>query len=92
METSDEDERIASAIDLELRLSPPNGSEISGKLNSCVSSQSEEVASLVLMGCTSCYMYVMVSEMDPKCSKCHTSILIDMFRGNNFRAKRSRMS
>ena len=42
----------------------------------------DQVSSLVLMGCANCYLYVMVSQSDPKCPKCHSSILIDRFRGN----------
>lgn len=38
--------------------------------------------SLVLMGCTRCYLYVMVSEAEPECPKCKTCVLLDMFREN----------
>ncbi|GAY59850.1 hypothetical protein CUMW_197630, partial [Citrus unshiu] len=44
--------------------------------------------SLILMGCTHCYIYVMVSEADPKCPKCSSSVLLDMFRESP--AKKSR--
>ncbi|KAF5729397.1 hypothetical protein HS088_TW21G01562 [Tripterygium wilfordii] len=45
--------------------------------------------SLILMGCTHCYLYVMVSEMEPKCPNCQSSMLLDSFRGNA--AQRSRL-
>ncbi|KAF5742502.1 hypothetical protein HS088_TW09G00551 [Tripterygium wilfordii] len=45
--------------------------------------------SLILMGCNHCYLYVMESEMEPKCSKWQSSMLLDSFRGNA--AKRSRL-
>ncbi|KAK6233787.1 hypothetical protein QUC31_006193 [Theobroma cacao] len=70
-----------------------NQSEISST-SSCMpvnldSSSSEEVEfsnktiedpSLILMGCSHCLIYVMVSEINPKCPKCNSSILIDIFR------------
>lgn len=43
----------------------------------------DEVPSLVLMGCSHCYLYVMVSELAPKCPKCKSSVLIDIFRKNH---------
>ncbi|XP_057978871.1 protein GL2-INTERACTING REPRESSOR 1-like [Malania oleifera] len=43
-----------------------------------------EEASLVLMGCPHCLLYVMVSEIDPKCPKCKSPALMDFFRGNAY--------
>ncbi|XP_060675777.1 uncharacterized protein LOC132805043 [Ziziphus jujuba] len=49
------------------------GSNVNGK----------RLPSLILMGCTYCYLYVMVSEDDPECPKCKRfSNLLDIFRGN----------
>ncbi|GMJ11842.1 hypothetical protein HRI_004853400 [Hibiscus trionum] len=39
-----------------------------------------EEPSLVVMGCSNCLMYVMVSEIEPSCPRCHSSVLIDIFR------------
>lgn len=50
-------------------------------------SLADEVPSLYVMGCTSCLMYVMVPETNPKCPKCKNA-LMDLFRENP--AKRSR--
>lgn len=50
-------------------------------------SLADEVPSLYVMGCTSCLMYVMVPETNPKCPKCKNT-LMDLFRDNP--AKRSR--
>lgn len=47
-----------------------------------------KLPSLILMGCTHCYIYVMVSEADPKCPKCSSCVLLDMFRESP--AKKSR--
>ncbi|KAF4354083.1 uncharacterized protein LOC133029204 [Cannabis sativa] len=51
-----------------------------------------EMASLVLMGCTNCLMYVMVSQIEPKCPKCKSSLLLDFFREHPSSAKRPRRS
>ncbi|CAK7325199.1 unnamed protein product [Dovyalis caffra] len=49
-------------------------------INSIDSTNLIEVPSLVLMGCAHCLIYVMVSEVDPKCPKCKRTVLVDMFR------------
>ncbi|KAK8651447.1 hypothetical protein V6N13_141048 [Hibiscus sabdariffa] len=53
-----------------------------------VSDATVEEPSLVVMGCSYCLMYVMVSEVEPRCPRCRTSDLIDIFRPKF--AKRSR--
>ncbi|XP_020581468.1 uncharacterized protein LOC110025366 [Phalaenopsis equestris] len=54
--------------------------------SSCVSSEGEqglrcsnspEATSMVLAGCPRCLMYVMLSEDDPKCPKCKSTVLLD---------------
>ncbi|XWS56043.1 hypothetical protein CRYUN_Cryun09bG0052700 [Craigia yunnanensis] len=40
-------------------------------------SSSPEATSMVLVGCPRCLMYVMLSEDDPKCPKCKSSVLLD---------------
>ncbi|KAL2953762.1 hypothetical protein AAZX31_19G184400 [Glycine max] len=55
--------------------------------SSCVSSElnqedksysnSPEATSMVLVGCPRCLMYVMLSEDDPKCPKCKSTVLLD---------------
>ncbi|KAE8713169.1 hypothetical protein F3Y22_tig00110213pilonHSYRG00047 [Hibiscus syriacus] len=32
---------------------------------------------MVLVGCPRCFMYVMLSENDPKCPKCKSTVLLD---------------
>ncbi|KAJ4826829.1 hypothetical protein Tsubulata_023648 [Turnera subulata] len=49
---------------------------------------SVKVASLVLMGCPHCLIYVMVSQVEPKCPMCKSTVLIDTSYKNQ--AKRSR--
>ncbi|KAH7862384.1 hypothetical protein Vadar_004179 [Vaccinium darrowii] len=78
-------------LDLKLNLSPPmsySQVEESPK-GSCVSSElsptrslcypsSPEAKRMMLMGCPQCLMYVMLSEADPKCPKCKTSVLLEI--------------
>ncbi|MQM14807.1 hypothetical protein Taro_047739 [Colocasia esculenta] len=54
--------------------------------SSCVSSKTEqggrcsgspEAMSMVLVGCPRCLMYMMLSEDDPKCPKCKSTVLLD---------------
>ncbi|KAM7257339.1 hypothetical protein ACFE04_013080 [Oxalis oulophora] len=40
-------------------------------------SSSPEATSMVLVGCPRCLMYVMLSEDDPKCPKCKSTVLLD---------------
>jgi len=36
-----------------------------------------------LVGCPKCYMYVITSKIEPKCPRCNTAILLDLFRGDD---------
>ncbi|KAM7496963.1 hypothetical protein LguiA_021377 [Lonicera macranthoides] len=50
--------------------------------SSCVSSEDEyagspEAMSMMLVGCPRCLMYVMLSDKDPKCPKCKSTVLLD---------------
>ncbi|VVB13429.1 unnamed protein product [Arabis nemorensis] len=63
-------------------------------ISSCVSSEmnqdepsvrystSPETTSMVLVGCPRCLMYVMLSEDDPKCPKCKSTVLLDFNHEN----------
>ncbi|KAL8094925.1 hypothetical protein AgCh_036438 [Apium graveolens] len=58
--------------------------------SSCVSSEedgkyssSPEAASMVLVGCPRCLMYVMLSEEDPRCPKCKSTVLLDVLQDPN---------
>ncbi|KAH7541793.1 protein GL2-INTERACTING REPRESSOR 1 [Ziziphus jujuba] len=67
-------------------------SEISVVEGSCVSSETEESSvnvghassnsettpEMVLVGCPRCLMYVMLSQVDPKCPKCNSKVLLDL--------------
>jgi len=35
---------------------------------------------MVLVGCQKCYMYVLSSEIEPKCPQCNTTVLLDLFK------------
>lgn len=64
--------------------SPPS-SCLSSEVNSAESDQgqtlryanSPEATSMVLVGCPRCLMYVMLSEDDPRCPKCKSTVLLD---------------
>ncbi|KAI5019290.1 hypothetical protein ZWY2020_044178 [Hordeum vulgare] len=52
--------------------------------SSCVSSEGSPEAgggsggsAMILAGCPRCMMYVMLSREDPKCPKCHSTVLLD---------------
>ncbi|XP_029151762.1 uncharacterized protein [Arachis hypogaea] len=44
----------------------------------------EDVDSLIVMGCTDCYIYVMVSKSNPKCPRCQNPNLLDVLEVMNF--------
>eukprot|EP00262_Sarcandra_glabra_P013630 TRINITY_DN3824_c0_g1_i1.p1 TRINITY_DN3824_c0_g1~~TRINITY_DN3824_c0_g1_i1.p1 ORF type:complete len:216 (+),score=27.69 TRINITY_DN3824_c0_g1_i1:93-650(+) len=46
-------------------------------------SNSPEATSMVLVGCPRCLMYVMLSEEDPKCPKCKSTVLLDFLHDKN---------
>ncbi|KAL8505148.1 hypothetical protein ACS0TY_016381 [Phlomoides rotata] len=62
---------------------------LTGSPSSCVSSElnqqdetlryptSPETTSMMLMGCPRCIVYVMITEEDPRCPKCKSSVLLD---------------
>ncbi|KAK7342035.1 hypothetical protein VNO80_24977 [Phaseolus coccineus] len=45
--------------------------------SSCVSCEVEETRAMLLVGCPRCLMYVMLSEVDRKCPKCKSTVLLD---------------
>uniref|UniRef100_A0A803L324 GIR1-like zinc ribbon domain-containing protein n=1 Tax=Chenopodium quinoa TaxID=63459 RepID=A0A803L324_CHEQI len=63
------------------RMESPSRSASVSPPSSCVSSDvsmsSPEATSMVLVGCPRCLMYVMLSEDDPKCPKCKSTVLLD---------------
>ncbi|XP_027353012.1 uncharacterized protein LOC113863579 [Abrus precatorius] len=64
--------------------SPPS-SCVSSELNAEENpkySNSPEATSMVLVGCPRCLMYVMLSEDDPKCPKCKSTVLLDFLHDN----------
>ncbi|KAJ9188631.1 hypothetical protein P3X46_000011 [Hevea brasiliensis] len=64
-----------------------SSSEMSPK-SSCVSSESDqgmsnyasslETSSMMLVGCPRCLMYVMLSDVNPKCPKCKSTVLLNV--------------
>ncbi|PQM36082.1 uncharacterized protein Pyn_31706 [Prunus yedoensis var. nudiflora] len=68
--------------------SPPSScvsSELNQEDNFRYSDNPEaEATSMVLVGCPRCLMYVMLSEDDPKCPKCKSTVLLDFVHDNNY--------
>ncbi|KAG9130955.1 hypothetical protein Leryth_006744 [Lithospermum erythrorhizon] len=64
----------------------PQSSCVSSELNqddySTQYSKSPEAKSMLLVGCPNCLMYVMLSEEDPRCPKCKSGVLLDVFKDN----------
>lgn len=58
---------------------------------SCVSSEAEQeclsssavAVPMVLVGCPRCLMYVMLSDSNPKCPKCKSTVLLDFLNEEN---------
>ncbi|KAG9140828.1 hypothetical protein Leryth_010369 [Lithospermum erythrorhizon] len=84
-------------LELKLNLSPPrmnrrvespSRSASASPQSSCVSSEgcsnSPEAKSMLLVGCPNCLMYVMLSEDDPRCPKCKSGVLLDVFKHNKY--------
>ncbi|KAK8601765.1 hypothetical protein V6N13_058556 [Hibiscus sabdariffa] len=82
----------------------PNTSVSSREMSpksSCVSSEpddstvmvqspsSPEATSMVLVGCPRCLMYVMLSEVDPKCPRCKSTVLLDFLKEENTKKTRN---
>ncbi|KAK9279080.1 hypothetical protein L1049_012755 [Liquidambar formosana] len=64
-------------------------SELSPKESSIRYSSSPEAKSMMLVGCPRCLMYVMLSEVDPKCPKCKSTVLLDFLNEENNRKRRN---
>lgn len=61
--------------------SPPSScvsSELNQQDDSLLYSTSPEATSMMLVGCPRCLMYVMLSEEDPRCPKCKSTVLLDV--------------
>ncbi|XP_051150131.1 protein GL2-INTERACTING REPRESSOR 1-like [Andrographis paniculata] len=87
-------ERNGPKLELKLNLSPPRRHPASPSRSvtvsppsSCVSmelqeerysSSPETTSSMMLVGCPRCFMYVMLSEEDPRCPKCKSTVLLDV--------------
>ncbi|KAE8656731.1 RNA-binding protein pno1-like isoform X1 [Hibiscus syriacus] len=70
----------------------PNASVSSSEMSSggsCVSSEppsgpdSYEGTPMMLVRCPLCLMYVMLSEVDPKCPKCKSTVSLDFLNQDN---------
>ncbi|GAB2234870.1 hypothetical protein Droror1_Dr00004138 [Drosera rotundifolia] len=104
---------LRQQLELKLNLSPPRRGQQAATVSpeispprSCVSSEeslkyssSPESTSMVVVGCPRCLMYVMLSESDPRCPKCKSSVLLDFLpdedaagNNNHHRATRKKSS
>ncbi|KAH6806159.1 hypothetical protein C2S51_030990 [Perilla frutescens var. frutescens] len=76
--------RLVQSPTRSLTVSPtsPPSSCISSELNQQDEylrySKSPEATSMMLVGCPRCLMYVMLSEEDPRCPKCKSTVLLDV--------------
>ncbi|KAJ8899132.1 hypothetical protein K2173_010626 [Erythroxylum novogranatense] len=73
--------------------SPPSScvsSELNQEDGSLPHSNSPEATSMVLVGCPRCLMYVMLSEDDPKCPKCKSTVLLDFLQDSRATMKTRR--
>lgn len=71
--------------------SPPSScvSSENGNDDTLQYSSSPEATSMVLVGCPRCLMYVMLSEEDPKCPKCKSTVLLDFLHDNTTKKTRN---
>ncbi|KAK7404859.1 hypothetical protein VNO78_05876 [Psophocarpus tetragonolobus] len=93
-------------LEVRLNLSPPRAAtsksssimssgsstaSVQSSESSCVSSEAEETRAMLLVGCPRCLMYVMLSEVNPKCPKCKSTVLLDFLNNeeNNTNKKTS---
>lgn len=57
---------------------------------SCVSCDAaQETKAMLLVGCTRCLMYVMLPEIDPKCPKCKSTVLLDFLNNEEITSKKT---
>ncbi|KAK2380059.1 protein GL2-INTERACTING REPRESSOR [Trifolium repens] len=57
---------------------------------SCVSCNvAEETKAMLLVGCTRCLMYVMLPEVDPKCPKCKSTMLLDFLNNEEITSRKT---
>ncbi|CAL0329017.1 unnamed protein product [Lupinus luteus] len=77
-------------LDFSILSSPTLSSHSSSQGSSCVSSEAEETRAMLLVGCPRCLMYVMLSEVDPKCPKCKSTVLLDFLSNEENNKKTSR--
>ncbi|KAL4371719.1 hypothetical protein AHAS_Ahas06G0193900 [Arachis hypogaea] len=63
--------------------------EDSSNNNNLRYSNSPEATSMVLVGCPRCLMYVMLSEDDPKCPKCKSTVLLDFLHDNTTNVRKN---
>ncbi|KAG6401605.1 hypothetical protein SASPL_138469 [Salvia splendens] len=83
-------------LELKLNLSPPRSSQMTSSCAS-VNQQDEQLCystsptakMMMLVGCPRCLMYVMLSEEDPRCLKCKSSVLLDIMHSSAPKTNRS---
>ncbi|KAL1541413.1 hypothetical protein AAHA92_25637 [Salvia divinorum] len=80
-------------LELKLNLSPPRNSQpevnqLQQDEHLCYST-SPTAKMMTLVGCPRCLMYVMLSEEDPRCPKCKSSVLLDIMHTSAPKANRS---
>ncbi|CAL0333956.1 unnamed protein product [Lupinus luteus] len=79
---------LSSDFSISSSLSPSSVSTHSSEGSSCLSSEAEETRTMLLVGCPRCLMYVMLYDVDPKCPKCKSTVLLD-FLNNEEKTKKT---
>lgn len=81
---------LSADVSSELSISISSSSaSIHSSEGSCAStSEAEDTKAMLLVGCPRCLMYVMLPEVDPKCPKCKSTVLLD-FLNNDENTKKT---
>jgi len=85
------EEAKSSSVDLMLHSSKSNSSKMLSHVRGTSTMTKEDndlhakvvTKEMGLVGCPKCYMYVITSKIEPKCLRCNTAILLDIFRGDD---------
>ncbi|KAK7312672.1 hypothetical protein VNO77_36729 [Canavalia gladiata] len=81
-------EATSISSDVSLEFSTSSSISVQSLESSSASSVAEETRAMLLVGCPRCLIYVMLSEVDPKCPKCKSTVLLD-FLNNQENTKKT---
>ncbi|XP_020098839.1 uncharacterized protein LOC109717428 [Ananas comosus] len=91
-----EEEEEGGSSSASASVSPPSSCVSSEEGEQKRSESPEAAPPMVVVGCPRCLMYVMLSEDEPKCPKCKSTVLLDFHHGgsnnNNNNSSKSKKS